>query len=509
MRMNLRYVRPLLAVTLAGLVLAGQVLAQATTTSGLGLSIAQDKVAALEAQTKQAEDAVKQSAISFRESWSKLEAQGITADQARAAHEGKLEELPLPVRDALTAAEPSVMKHDATLAAYFAIYDQLSIAKMDLKVTEVIQDLEGTRDALRDRGGDVPPLDKALKDVRAAASKYWDARAVTTGPESFKRLYALRDLSNAYRGAELQVKRVQVSLGDLPIPKRKSLLSRVRAKIKNVATSLRLKASMAPKVARIVAYLARPVRKPDPERLSELVRELGETYTTKGQIKIEAIGQQNIPAGKKLIFTPSHRQGEIDSLVLVQLMPGNFTPLMTFRYYPEWAKPLLNKVLKDEPGLIPVDLPNVDVVDRAVQSVKDGRALLIYPEGHVASPLGEIRPLRNGIERICEKLLDEDVALVPVSILDPVEGWAEPKYGSPGSELGMDVKIVFDKPVNPRWVYAMGTKAQNLLLNMIRENWHRNTLPSFGSATQPAGPVEKIEAQSQYREPQFEAIHGN
>lgn len=502
--MNLRF------AALGLLVLASTVLAQATTTSGLGLSIIQDKVKALEAETARAEEAVKQSEAAFRSTWAKIEATPITAEQAKAAHAGQLDGLPAAVQGAIAAAEPVVAAHEAALVAYFQIYDKLSISKMDLKVTEVIQDLEGTRDALRDRGGDVPPLDKALKDIRAAASKYWDARAVTTGPESFKRLYALRDLSDAYRAAELQVKKIQVSLGDLPIPKRKSVISRVRAKIKGVATALRLKASMAPKVARIVAYLARPVRKPDPDRLSELVKELGETYTQKGKIHIEAVGQENIPQGKKLIFTPSHRQGSIDSLVMVQLMPGNFTPLMTFRYYPEWSKPLIKKALTNEPGLIPVDLPDVDVVERAVQSVRDGRALLIYPEGHVASPLGEIRPLRNGIERMCEKLLDEDVALVPVTIVDPVEGFGEQKYGSVGTELGMDVKIVFDRPINPRWVYAMGAKREGLLLNMIRENWHRNTLPSFAPvATQPAGPVEKIDAQSDYREPQFEAVHGN
>jgi hypothetical protein len=509
-----------LVALLASTGAAATALAQATVTAGLGIDALRSRLAGVEARVAAAASQAVRTGQAYRDAVAPLAALKLTADHARAAHAGEAAKLPAAVRTALETAAPAVAAHHAALGDYFAAYDEASITRMDLKVMEVIQELEAARAEVASKHPDVEAggLDKALAEVRSAAAQYWNARTITQGKESFKRLYALRHLADAHRKAEAQVRKVLAKTGQLPATSDrhsdrrqgfKHKVSALRGKIRRIAANLRVKASMAPKLGRLVAYLARPGR-PDPDRMSELMKELGETFTTRGKVKIDVEGRDRIPAGKKLVFTPSHRSGTVDSMIMVQLMPGRFTPLATFRYYPEWAKPIVGKLLEGEPGLIPVDLPGVDVVARSVETVRSGRSLLIYPEGHIASPLGEIRPLRNGIERITEQLLDEDVALIPVTIDDPAAGWGEKTYANGDRELGLSVKVTMDPPLDPRLVHALSGKHDGLLLGLIRETWHRNMEPGLAALRAPsaAAKPETLEGVAEYREPLFEAVHG-
>jgi hypothetical protein len=65
---------------------------------------------------------------------------------------------------ALASAAPAVAAHQGALTAYFDAYDEASLTRMDLKVMEVIQELEATRAELAAKHPETGTggLDKAL-----------------------------------------------------------------------------------------------------------------------------------------------------------------------------------------------------------------------------------------------------------------------------------------------------------------------------------------------------------
>lgn len=495
--------------TITGLVALGALLAFSAhvwaQSSSLGLDALKSRLEEQEVQLRAQEQKVLATTAPCHDALIKLESLPVDKAQATAAHEGRFADLPPLVKAAVEGAEPLVAAHHGSLATYFTTYDQVQMTRMDVKVLEVVQDLERARTTFAQKLGEVPVrgLDKVLVQVRKATRDYWEARLVTEGKESYKRLYALRALERAHLKAGAQVKRLERKASGDPAPGIREILGKVGTKIRNVAANLRVRASFAPTFGRLAAYLVNPWSKPDPDRMSDLMKELGSTFTTKGKVQIETVGRDRVPTDKKLIFTPTHRSGMPDSMIAVQLLPGQVTPLMTFRYYPKVLKPMIKNLLEDEPGLIPVDLPDIDVVQRSVDTVKNGRTLLIFPEGHVASPIGEVRPLRNGIDRITEQLLDENVAVVPITLDDPVDLWGQQKYANGYANLDMKVKVVFDRALDPRVIYMFSGRHSDLLLQLVREAWHRNLMPGLAAApaSAPAKAPERIVGETEYREP--------
>lgn len=445
---------------------------------------------------------VKSARPGFRSAYDAVVGLRLTADQARAANQGHLDELPAQAKQVIERAYPAVSAHNAALEAYYSGYDEQASLRMDVKTLETIADLEATRAALAQQGGKVAKLDKVLVDVKAHAAEYWKYRDVDTGKDAHKRLWALRSMSESSRLATLEIDAIERALGIDPTP---SVMDRVRAamgRTKRFWLNLRAKTAVAPPLVKILAYLANPLHKDDPDRVSTLIREMGRAFSTKAKVELDVTGRENIPADRKLIITPSHRSDFVDTMGMVSLLTGRVTPIQTVFFYPKWARPMITRLLAEEPGLILAQAEGVDVVARCVESVKTGRTLLFFPEGNIPSPLGELRRLRSGLEAISEKTLDENVAIVPVTLDDPAESWGVAQYATADRELGMKVRVIFDRPLEPRALFALQGQNAHLLLNTLRESYHRNLLPAMADSAQ------KFSGEMDGREEQFDALHG-
>lgn len=461
------------------------------------------RLAALEGVLAAAETRVKSSRPGYQAAYDAVVALKLTADQARAAHAGQLDALPAPAKAAIERAYPAVTAHNAALAAYYSGYDEQASLAMDVKALETIADLEATRAALASQGGKVAKLDQALVKVKADAAEYWKYRDVDTGKDAHKRLWALRSMSESSRLAGLEVDAIERKLGIDPTPSLSERIKAAMGRTRRFWLNLRAKTAVAPPLVKILAYLANPLHKDDPDRVSTLIREMGRAFTTKAKVELTVSGRENIPTdpARKLIITPSHRSDFVDTMGMVSLLQGRVTPIQTVFFYPKWARPMITRMMANEPGLILAQAEGVDVIARCVDSLKTGRTLLFFPEGNIPSPLGELRRLRSGLEAISERTLDENVAIVPVTLDDPAETWGVPQYATADRELGLKVRVIFDRPLEPRALYALQGAASHLLLNTLRETYHRNLLPAMADAQQVfAGEMDG-------REENFEALY--
>lgn len=490
----------MLALRLA-LVLALPLAALAQTQPDLGKIKA--RLAALDGVLAAAETRVKSSRPGFRAAYDSVVGLHLTADQARAANQGQLDLLPAPAKATLERAYPAVTAHNAALEAYYSGYDEQASLRMDVKALETIADLEATRTALAQQGGKVAKLDSALVKVKADAAEYWKYRDVDTGKDAHKRLWALRSMSESSRLAGLEVDAIERKLGIDPTPGFPDRIRSAMGRTRRFWLNLRAKTAVAPPLVKILAYLANPLHQDDPDRVSSLIREMGSAFTTKAKVELTVSGRENIPsdASRKLIITPSHRSDFVDTMGMVSLLQGRVTPIQTVFFYPKWARPMITRMMANEPGLILAQAEGVDVIARCVDSLKTGRTLLFFPEGNIPSPLGELRRLRSGLEAISERTLDENVAIVPVTLDDPAETWGVPQYATADRELGMKVRVIFDRPLEPRALHALQGSASHLLLNALRETYHRNLVPALADSSQ----VFKGEMDG--REEQFEALH--
>lgn len=475
-----------LTALVMGLTLAACLVAQPlASTHGIARESLQRELSELAAALTAREKAILATGPAFRAAYERVAAQAITPEQATKAAAGQLADLPAPLREALEAAKPAVKAHEASLAAYFDTYDRWSTLAMDVKVLEVVGELAKARDDLAGKAGLVKTrrMDAALKAVRADVEDYWANRTVQEGRDSYKRLWALRRLSDSTRTAEQTLTRIRQKIGELPEPRLHEKIAAAAAKAHRTWLNLRTKTGMLPAMTKMLAYLANPLRrKDDPERISGLIREMGTAYVTRAKVDLEIVGRENMPTDARVIVTPSHRSDYVDTMGMTSIMSGQVTPIQTVLFYPKWLRPGITSLMKDEPGLILAQAEGIDVVQRCVDSVKQGRTLLFFPEGNVPSPLGEIRRLRSGLETITEKLLDEKLRIVPVTLDDPADMWGQVKYSTGDAPLGMKMRVIFHKPIDPRAVHAMSHGTERLLLDMLRETYHLALVQGLSAA---------------------------
>lgn len=466
--------------------------------------------AELDQRLRQHEERILQSHQAFQQVYRDVLALDLTAAESRLAAQGQLDQLPPEKAEVLRAAEPVAGYHDANLQAYFDTYDLWSVQRMDLKVHQVTQDLQQIRDdlATKTTASRLRTLDGKLAEVGEHAAEYQKYRDVGDGREGYKRLWALRRMSLASRASYVEIERLRRKVGDLPpltIGERfKGFLGRVKRSFLN----FRLQTSIVTPMLKILTHLSLGRGKRDKEAMAGLLREMGGKYLGRGKIDLEVRGADRIPEGKKLIFTPSHRSEFIDSMGLVHILPGRVTPIQTILFYPSWFRPIIQWLTRGEPGLILAQANGIDVIERCVQAVKDERTLLFFPEGNVPSPLGEIRRLRTGLLSISEKLLEENVAIVPVILDDPIDMWGDAVYGTADRELGIQVEVTYDEALDPRVLHALSRGRERLLLDVIRESWHRRLVPELKARVEnPTGELESFSAETDGREAMFELLH--
>lgn len=451
----------------------------------------------LEARRRELAKDIEAATPAFEDALEKVTASGLSPDEAKQAHQGQLESLPDGKRQLLEEVQPAIADYESKLLTYFQVYDQWGIRKMDQRSLEAYNSLSESYLDLRGKldHGQVSKLEKMVKDMGAAIIEYWKWRETISGPDGHKRLVPLRLMSRTTRAAELEIERLRMKTGEVPRTGFWQRIGNSLSKIKRTWLNLRTKTALISPAVRLFAYLGNPWKKPDPERMSSLLREMGERFGMRAKIDLTIDGSDRIPQGKKIIFAPSHRSTFVDSLTMVRVLPGNVTPTMTLTFFPEWFRPIAQRFTQDEPGIIFANAMGVNVVDQVAEAVKTDRTVLFFPEGNVPGPIGEIRPLRSGLLFISEKLLEEDLAVVPVTIEDPFDGWGEIPYASGDRALGIKLGVHYERPLNARAVYAMSRGEQErLLLNLIRERWHRRLEPEFERlrATE-AAPMESDE----------------
>lgn len=470
----------------------------------------QAKLTDLEASLKAREQQVLATRPGYRQAYDALEKLGVSADDARNASAGKHDLLPEKTRQLLESVAPAVKAHNANLEQYFTAYDDWSSLRMDSKSLEVVARLKEARDGFKGTlaESDLAKLDKLIAAVKADAQAFWEHRTILTGRDSYKRYADLRRMSQGDRAAEAEIERLKQKTGEIAKPSVGERVKKSLHKTKRYWQNMRLKMAMKVPSAKIMAYLINPLSKRDPEKVSNLLREMGQTYVQGAKVDLEVIGRENMPKDKTLIVTPSHRNVFIDPFSMFNVTSGPLTVVQTILWFPSWAHDYVKKMTADEPGLILAHTDGVDVIGKSVETVKAGRTLLFFPEGNIPSPLGEIRRMRSGLDTITEKTLDSAVAIAPVTILDPVDQWGVPGYGDTERDLGMKVKIVFDRAIDPRVMFAMSHGEERLMLNVLRESYHKNLIPALADPTANSGAShEEFAGQADERQSKFEALH--
>jgi 1-acyl-sn-glycerol-3-phosphate acyltransferase len=493
--------RPITGLSLV-LVLCGLSLPAFAGSAPPAVEVLKSNLDQLDQQLVPLEKAVLASEPPFWKAYDGIAAQNLTAEQARTAHEGHADALPEPARVAIDAALPAMRRHQDDLWHYFQAYDKWATAQMDHRIGSLTQSMLDARKELATKlsEGALSSLDKRIAKAQVHPDEFWATKGITHGPRSMYRLAATRNFAIASLAAETEIHRLRHKAGMEPARTWGQSINIAVTKIHREAVNLRVRATLAAPFVKLISYLLNPFRKtPDPDRIANILKEAGQTFLARGKVEIESVGKERIPTGKKIIYTPSHRSDYVDSMTSVSTFEGpRLTPINAVTFYPAWSREIIAKLFRDEPGVILTNVPGEDVVARCVQAIKDGRTLLFFPEGNRPGAESSIRPMRAGLEPVTRATLDEDLAIVPVTFVDPMNPYGQPTYAHGERELGLKVKVVYDRPINPRVVYAISRGTSHLLLNLVRMNYHRNLVPRMREAVQPAQ-SESISGPSGYR----------
>lgn len=161
--------------------------------------------------------------------------------------------------------------------------------------------------------------------------------------------------------------------------------------------------------------------------------------------RIDVRGLSDLPRDRRLIFVANHPNVMLDSLLLAAFSPGNplflgKSTLFKNRLYAFFLRHL---------GVIPVSRQqdrgsrmarNQDMLRTACQTLKEGKPLALFPEGH-SHPGLRVLPLKSGAARIALRVEDEmegdaQVCIIPVGLA----------YSDP-SLFRSEVAIHFGQPI--------------------------------------------------------------
>jgi len=141
--------------------------------------------------------------------------------------------------------------------------------------------------------------------------------------------------------------------------------------------------------------------------------------------RIDVIGLEHVPARGPLIVVANHQNALVDPMLLLATLPRRLVPIAKA---PLFHSPLFAPFLRLA-GAIPVrrrqDEPdagldpnrNAAMFASATAALRDGRAILIFPEG-VSQAEPRLMPLRTGAARlVLGAELPERVAILPVGLV--------------------------------------------------------------------------------------------
>jgi 1-acyl-sn-glycerol-3-phosphate acyltransferase len=158
-------------------------------------------------------------------------------------------------------------------------------------------------------------------------------------------------------------------------------------------------------------------------------------------VKVETEGLDRLDPASNYIFMANH-VSNIDPPILVPLIPRRTSVLVKRELF---GIPILGYAMRLG-DLVAVDRANreaaVDSVRRAVEVLKRGLNMVIFPEG-TRSRDGRLLPFKKGPFYLA---IDSGVSVVPVSMVNTFQIWPKGHfYIKP-----LTARVVFHRPLNPR-----------------------------------------------------------
>jgi 1-acyl-sn-glycerol-3-phosphate acyltransferase len=127
-------------------------------------------------------------------------------------------------------------------------------------------------------------------------------------------------------------------------------------------------------------------------------------------VKKEVRGRENIPPGQAVVFMANH-QSNCDPPALISSLPD----LIVMVKKEFFRVPILGRAML-ACGFIPVDRKAPEAarraIDRAVESIRAGHSILVFPEG-TRSPDGRLQRFKRGVFAMA---MEAGAPIVPVSI---------------------------------------------------------------------------------------------
>jgi 1-acyl-sn-glycerol-3-phosphate acyltransferase len=158
-------------------------------------------------------------------------------------------------------------------------------------------------------------------------------------------------------------------------------------------------------------------------------------------VKIEVRGLEHLQAGRNYIFMSNHASN-LDPPILIPVIPGRCSVLVKKELF---RIPVLGTGMKLA-HLVPVDRSNqeaaIQSVQRAVNVLREGLHMVIYPEG-TRSRDGRLLPFKKGPFHLA---MDSGVAIVPVTMLGTYESWPKTRFAVRRGTA----TVIFHSPIAPQ-----------------------------------------------------------
>lgn len=172
-------------------------------------------------------------------------------------------------------------------------------------------------------------------------------------------------------------------------------------------------------------------------------------------VKVEPVGLEHLDPRRNYIFMANH-VSNIDPPILVPLIPRRTSVLVKRELF---RIPILGYAMRLG-DLVAVDRSNrdaaVDSVRRAVDVMKRGLHMVIFPEG-TRSRDGRMLPFKKGPFYLA---MDSGIPVVPVSMVNTFQIWPKGRfYIKP-----LTARVVFHEPIDPK-----SFASRDELVNAVRD----------------------------------------
>lgn len=454
---------------------------------------------AARAEVEAREPAVFASVPDLMERVAAVQAVPLSAEERTALFESGLAALGPDRAAALAAAGEGLATANQGLREYFVAYDAFQRSSIRARILgtsyqalEGRAQLEGHLSARRLR-----KLDDQLGRYLEAERRF---RIFADHPSAKNHHKALSAIVCQRRGGKL-LRQLELALGKAglaPRPTWRARWARLAGEIRQSVRVAALGVACLPAAARVLGYLYNPFRKQgDPAKAVKALRSFSRAFQLGTGMKLEVAGRENVPQDHPVIFAFSHRSEVEDAVLMMGSTPGQEYSFMMG----QWAFPgFLSTKLAEDPTAINVggkhaDGTPVDAVGESVQTLKDGRNLVIFPEGMTPTDQGETQELRRGIDVIARAVSKQPVSIVGVTLADPANRPGGPRNASLGGDLRVGVR--FHPPMDPLKLGALPGAGDDLVRNLLRAAWHRDLFAAQGSSVDeielPASPGARFQ----------------